>query len=122
MIDMEGALFQRTKVNDTETPRICHLLALRQAGDGLPIAGIVKENVLASAERGKDGLEGLIDEFNKKVKAGNLGEDTKREYVSKLLDRIVSSYGINGPRASQRRLNHITRELHLGDPWCLSKT
>jgi len=99
-------LYDRAVDSDTETPRECHILAMYSAYKGIKIENEVYEAVLNSAQIRKDTLKYTMDLVNKSVDA-NIGEEMSRLNIMALAGSIVASYGIDGPKAAKRRLDHL---------------
>jgi hypothetical protein len=102
----KGWLYMRPVKEDTETPRECYLQAMYSAYKGEEINPDVYEAVLNSASLRKENLKAVMDNINELARRG-VGKETSRMNMAVLAGAIVVSYGINGPEAAKRKLDHL---------------
>ncbi len=105
-MERENPLYARVDEANTETPRMCHVLALSFAGRGMRIPQAIYDAVLNNAERQKQELAEVMDTANA-VAGGNLMPNTLRNIFLDLASRMVRSYGIDNEKAAERRLDHL---------------
>ncbi|HJY98353.1 MAG TPA: hypothetical protein VJ227_01415 [Patescibacteria group bacterium] len=110
-MEEKNQLFVRVEEENTETPRACHTIALYLASQGKAIPADVQDAVLASAERGRDVLVDCLVDVNR-ASLGDAVEYSLRERYLRLAAQIAFSYGVDGPDACQRRLDHMLSAMN----------
>lgn len=104
-------LYIRPPGVDTECPRECHLQAMLSAYKGEKIPKEVYEAVLNSASLNKPDIKRRMDDINSQADEG-VGTKNFETNTQLLAIDIVRSWGIDGPGAAERRLNHLKKYFY----------
>jgi hypothetical protein len=115
-MEKENPLYARVDASNTETPRACHIIALRLADSGLAIPDDVREAVIKVAERGDAMLANLIQAVNDTAANESAVNFNVRENFLRLAAQISFSFGLHTKDAFLRRLNNLYDSIQVEEP------